>query len=364
MVKEHEIARDAGLPTHRADCPELPFPVRAAVHLDEQLQIDPMPVLRALADEIRSHGGQIIEGVRVRRVSSDRNRQLVHTDNGTLSTESVVLATGTPVLDRGGYFARVHAMRSYAAAFEVDGEIPRQMYLGADEPSVSLRTVPRRDGPGDLLLVGGFGHEVGRARSEQQHVDEMLGWTDRWFPGARRVARWSAQDYESFDQLPYVGRLLPGTERLLVATGFAKWGLSNGVAAALALAGRLLGGHQEWAEPFRPWRNSELFSLPSAARANTQVGVQLFAGYTQLVRPSDPNPAEGHGVVGRHGLRPRGTCTVDGETTSVVPVCTHLLGALRWNDAEHTWDCPLHGSRFDRRGEVLEGPATRPLPTP
>jgi Rieske Fe-S protein len=66
-------------------------------------------------------------------------------------------------------------------------------------------------------------------------------------------------------------------------------------------------------------------------------------------------------MVGHDGVVPRGVCTVDGTTTSVAPLCTHLYGVLRWNDAENSWDCPLHGSRFDHRGNVLEGPATRPL---
>lgn len=359
---EYEACRSVGLDVFRGDCPALPFSVQNAIHLTDQAQIDPMPILRALAEDVTRHGGSIVEGVRVHAVSAFGDSHQIRTDAGTLSAGTVVVATGAPILDRGGFFARLSPHRSYAAAFRVAGPIPGDMYLSADEPTVSLRTAPR---PGraeeTLLLVGGFGHEVGRTKSERAHVDALLEWTRRQFPSAELVTRWSAQDYESVDELPYVGPLLPGAESLQVATGFAKWGMTNGVAAALALAGRILGDPQPWAHSLRPSRYSQFASAASAARINAKVGLQLAAGYTRLVSVVDPHPAEGAGSVGRDGLRPVGACTVDGQTSTVAPVCTHLFGALNWNDAERTWDCPLHGSRFDHQGAVLEGPATRPL---
>ncbi|MDY6811612.1 MAG: FAD-dependent oxidoreductase, partial [Actinomycetota bacterium] len=353
VLAEQAACRTAGLDIAADDCSELPFPVRTGIRLDGQAQIDPMVVARALADDFRDHGGHLYEGVRARGVGHRLSSHVVDTDAGKVHADSVVIATGTPFLDRGGFFARVHAQRSYAAAFTVDGPIPQGMYLGADDPSVSLRTAPR---PGreseQLLLVGGFGHEVGRVGSEQDHVDEMLRWAERTFPTARLVARWSAQDYTSIDELPYVGALLPGMDGVQIATGFAKWGLTNGVAAALAITGRLLGSAPAWSTSLQPWRTSELTSAPTAVSTNLQVAKYMVSGYLALTRSADPAPAEGAGVVGHDGVVPRGVCTVDGTTTSVAPLCTHLYGVLRWNNAENTWDCPLHGSRFDHSGNV------------
>ena len=54
--------------------------------------------------------------------------------------------------------------------------------------------------------------------------------------------------------------------------------------------------------------------------------------------------------------------TADGTLHVVGARCTHLGCVVGWNEAERSWDCPCHGSRFDARdGAVLNGPAARGL---
>jgi glycine/D-amino acid oxidase-like deaminating enzyme len=296
--------------------------------LPDQYQVDPLELLDALAAEAWRHGVTIIEGARVRRVHG-RDPQQVVSDAGTATARTVVIATNMPILDRGGFFARAKPARSYGLAFRTAQQAVDGMYLSADAPSRSLRDAPTADGSGSLLLIGGAGHKTGARTSEAERVEALREWTLSYFPDAVETHAWSAQDYLPHHALPYVGPILPGAHHLLVAGGYSKWGMTNGVAAALALSGRILGGHIEWASAFEPWTTRELSGLPDSARLNAEVGVEMTTGWIRRLTTSDD-----------------------------APVCTHLGGVLRWNDAEDSWDCPLHGSRFEGTGKVLEGPAT------
>lgn len=358
---EFEATRAAGLLTELVDDIDAPFPIHSAVRLREQAQIDPMAMLAALAADVESHGAPIFESTRAQSLHHRDGEVVIGTEHGEVSAANVVVATGTPIFDRGGFFARLTAQRSYLSAWRVPGPVPQEMYISAGRPIRSLRVFPAEDG--DVLLVGGSGHDVGRDGSATAHVQQLLDWTGRWFPGAELLHRWSAQDYHPVGELPYVGPLLPGRDNVLVATGFAKWGLTNGAAAALALAGRLTGKRPPWAGTLSTWRLNEVTSVLAGAKSNAAVARYMTTGWLRLVGAGDHTvPPEGCGRTERHGLRPTAVSTVDGVTTEVSAVCPHLHGIVQWNDAERTWDCPLHGSRFAPDGTVLEGPATEPLP--
>lgn len=354
--------RGAGIDADWVDSfDELPFETRGGVRLADQAQFDPMDVLAALARDLRAHGGVIHEGLRVTGLSVSSPCR-VQTERFTFRSERVVVATGTPIFDRSLFFAKLIPQRSYCIAFEGVDDAPEAMYLAADAPSRSLRTAPRRDGT-TMFLVGGAGHGVGRARSPQHHVDQLRTWTAEHFPSARETHWWSAQDYSAADHLPFVGAMPRGGRKVFVATGFDKWGMTNAVAAALALSSRLLDGDVSWSRPLsrrfiNPW------GLMKAAKANTEVGALMVTGHlgAQLRSSQNEIPPEGHGRVGRgDSVRPTAVSTVGGVTCAVSALCSHLGGVVAWNDAEKSWDCPLHGSRFAPDGTVLEGPATAPL---
>ncbi|WP_332643633.1 FAD-dependent oxidoreductase [Aeromicrobium sp.] len=356
--EEHDAALKLGLDVRWEDALDAPFPVHGATVLPDQAQFDPMDVLSALAEQLRSHGGTIHQNCRVVGVSKLGTPRVELLGGETLQASKVVLATGTPILDRGLYFAKLEPQRSYALAFSHPSP-PQAMYLSAGGSTRSVRDAPGLEG--DFLLVGGSGHTVGRTGSELEHVDELREWTSEHFPDAVETHVWSAQDYESHDGIPYVGKLPRGRGNIYLATGFAKWGMTNGVAAARSISGQILGSQPSWAKVL-----GRRVTRPSGVLhgASINVGVAV-AGTRGLVaaetRTATELPAEGEGTVGRRSLVPTGVSTVGGRTCSVTAVCTHLGGVLSWNDVEQSWDCPLHGSRFSPDGEVLEGPATRPL---
>lgn len=362
ISREEQACRAADLEIQRVDDVGLPVRSYAGIMLRDQVQFDPMDVLDALARDVRSHGGEIVEGVRVTGVKVGEPCA-VSVSRAKIFAENVVLATGIPILDRGLYFAKVVPARSYAQAFRLPEHapsLPQGMYLSVDSPARSVRTAPVGDS--ELLIVGGNGHTVGRARDTASLVSDLDDWTVRHFPGAVRTHAWSAQDYASVNKIPFVGWMPRSRHRVAVATGFNKWGMTNGVAAALGLASDVLGGHMPWARTLR-----RRISLPkdaaTLAAVSGETGAYLARGWARAeMRPlGRVAPTEGVGVVGNRRLKPVAVSTVDGEVCALSAVCSHLGGVVTWNSAERSWDCPLHGSRFDARGRVIEGPATKDL---
>ena len=362
LEAEAAAAAGAGLPVTRDDATELPFPVAGAIRLDGQVQFHATAVLDALLADFLANGGVLHTGCRVQGIGVQERVEL-RTLTTTILADHVVLATGTAVADTGGHFAVLQPQRSYALAARVPGTIPHGMYLSIDGPTRSLRTASPGDGSDDeVLLVGGNGHPVGRARDTRERVQDLDGWTRRWFPGAEVTHRWSAQDYAPAAGLPLVGPLAGTRDRVFVATGYHKWGMTNAVAAALRIVSMMGVGQQpEWASVLD--HASRVTGWPAVARFNAEVGWEATRGWLAAgVKPlGQAAPPEGRGVVGRHGARPAAVSTVGGATRAVSAVCTHLGGLVSWNEAECSWDCPLHGSRFAADGTVLEGPATSDL---
>jgi glycine/D-amino acid oxidase-like deaminating enzyme/nitrite reductase/ring-hydroxylating ferredoxin subunit len=366
VEREAEVAREAGLNVMTDVADDLPFRVHASVRLADQAQFDPLDVLAALAAELRGLGGVIRTGVRMTGARLGRPVQ-VRTSAGEFACERLVIATGTPILDRGLSFAKLRANRSYAAAYRTDAALPQAMYLSVDEPTRSIRTAPDPDvyaeSP-ELLLVGGYGHEVGRHPSPLARAEALDQWTRATWPDASLTHRWSAQDYETPHGVPFVGWLPRGRGRVFLATGYDKWGMTNAVQCGLTLAADLLGELPDWARTLRH-RFTTPVALGVGIGMNAAVAKHYAVGWGRalVTRLPEQAPAEGAGRVGRTGLAPVPTAvsTVDGVTCRVSGVCPHLGAVLAWNDAERTWDCPAHASRYTADGVRLEGPTKRDL---
>ena len=357
--REFTVARQAGLHVDRVATIDVPFPTFGAVVLADQFQVDPMELVSALVAAFSSAGGTLVIGTTVTNVRAGAPCTL-ETTAGEFEASNVVLATGTPFLDRGLYFAKLTANRSYALAFEVPGEVPPGMYLSADTPARSVRTAVVRGRR--LLIVGGNGHAVGRHPSPASLVDDLRDWTREYFPGAVETHAWSAQDYAADNEIPFVGHLPRGRGRISLATGFDKWGMTNGPAAALRIASEILGQETlPWAKVLGR-RMTVPADLGEGIVEGARVARNAAVGWVGAISTAAPDAtAEGSGEVGTLDGEPVAVSTVDGRTCRVSAVCPHLGGIVTWNDQERSWDCPLHGSRFAASGERLEGPATRGL---
>jgi glycine/D-amino acid oxidase-like deaminating enzyme/nitrite reductase/ring-hydroxylating ferredoxin subunit len=355
--REAQAAEQAGLPAWLAETTPLPFDVEAAVRFDNQAEFHAGRYLAALADSLA--GARIFERSHAVEVSSNGDRT-VKTPGGRVTAGHVIVATHYPFLDRSLAFARLTPQRSYAILCRVAGALPEGMFISGDSPTRSVRAVPL-DGE-ERLLVGGEGHKTGTGGDTRVRYQRLEDFARRHWDVRSVDFRWSAQDNVTLDGVPYVGPVTPWDDRVLMATGFGKWGLTGGTAAALILADRVLGHENPWADLFDPSRLSQLAS-PRLVKENAEVGLRFVGDrLTKPGRRSLDDLRAGEGDIVRHeGERLAAFRDEDGTVTAVSPVCTHRGCQVAFNHAERSWDCPCHGSRFAVDGSVLQGPAVHRL---
>ncbi|MDQ3886480.1 MAG: FAD-dependent oxidoreductase [Actinomycetota bacterium] len=355
VEEEAHASHEAGLPTVLTDTVDLPLPVTGAVRLDDQIEFHPVRYAQGLAAAIEGDGSRVFEGTRALALHEGRPSR-VDTPSGTVSADRVVVATHYPLFDRGFYFARLEAERSYCIAARLRGEPSRGLSINAASPKWSVRSY------GDLLILCGQGHPTGARGVGNERYRRLEDFARKHWDVEEITHRWSAQDPSPYDKLPMIGPYTPGSSRLFVVAGFMKWGLSGGTLGAMILSDLLAGRTNPWAARFSPNRLSPR-SAPTFARMNAKVGVDLIGDrFTPAQATSTDEVPPGQARIIRDGAGKTGVYRDEAGALHAVSLrCTHLGCLLRFNGAERSWDCPCHGSRFDVDGAVLEGPAVHPL---
>jgi glycine/D-amino acid oxidase-like deaminating enzyme/nitrite reductase/ring-hydroxylating ferredoxin subunit len=360
VESEYRAARELGLPATLTSETDLPFSVDRALRFDDQAHLHPGRYLAALARAIVEGGGLVFERGRATEVEERAGAAVVRTTEGTVHAGQVVLATLIPFVDDGGFFAKMQPTRAYGVAARLKHEAPAGMHIGVESPTRSTRPWLAGDRRG--LIVVGESHPTGADEATPARYGALERWAREHFDVESFEYRWSAQDYVTVDRIPYVGRS-PRMDRTFVATGFKKWGLTNGTAAARLVADRLAGRDNPWAEAFDATRIGGAATVKELIGANARVGVRFVKdriGRLGAQPASVLEPGEGR-IVEVDGQSVGAYRDASGEVHAVSVTCTHLGCTLHWNAAETSWDCPCHGSRFDADGSVLDGPAIRPL---
>lgn len=277
----------------------LPMPTSGGIRFSRQAQFNPLKFVSAICPDLT-----IYENTPVRELAP-------HTavcDNAKIKAKKIIVATHFPIDNKhGNYFLKMYQHRSYVIALEnalpVDG-----MYVDEDEKGLSFRNY------GDLLLLGGGSHRTGKKGG---NWIELGKFASKYYPSAKIKYRWATQDCMTLDGIPYIGKYSKNTPDMYVATGFNKWGMTSSMVASMLLTDAVCGKKKAYADVFSPSRTI----------LRPQLGLNAVEAVCNLLTPTAPR-------------------------------CPHLGCALKWNSAEHSWDCPCHGSRFDENGKLLNNPAT------
>ena len=361
LEKEYNAYQTLGIPGDLVDA--LPFnqDISKALMMSHQARFHPIKYLTALVNEITQLGGKIYEGTEALKVK-EGEQLLVTTNRGAAVTcDQLVSCTHFPFYDgKGFYFSRMHAERSYLLAIEPERPAPGGMYLSIDEPKRSIRTAEHEGRT--VLLIGGESHPTGEGRDTRFHYRALEEFAAETFGVKNVLYHWSAQDLTTLDKVPYIGPITRKNDRVFIATGFRKWGMTNGTLAAQLNHDYIMGEKSLFHEVFKPARFKADPSIKQFLAQNFDVSAHLVEGKLELVgnRPEALKKGEG-GIIQWRGERAGAYKDEEGRLHVLDTTCTHMGCEVEWNSAEHTWDCPCHGSRFSFDGAVMEGPAKQPL---
>jgi len=335
IIDEVHAARSLGLPaSFESDLP-LPFKTFGSVRFNRQAQFHPRKYLCALAKEIEGNGCYIFEKTRALGIEG-AGPVIVKTDRGNITAENIIQATHFPILDKpGDLFKKLNQSMSYVLGAFIEEPFSDGMFINAENPSRSLRSQPTEKG--EMVLVVGDGHRTGQGNPTYEHYRHLEDWVKSIYKVRSIDYHWLAEDVMSEDSVPLIGRQTPDSEHLYLATGFNKWGMTAGTAAAMILTDMIIGKDNPWTEVYDPSRSGQV----------SQFYMEDISG----IEPGQGNIIEkGKEKVGVY-LDPQGVLY------TLNPACRHMGCTVSWNDAEKTWDCPCHGSRYNSTGDVIHSPS-------
>ena len=329
-----------------------------------QAQFHPLKYLTAIARAIIRDGGRIYTETHVARIEGGESARIETQDGLTVTADAVVVATNTPVNALLAIHTKQAAYRTFVIGATVPaGSISTGLYWDTANPYHYVRLSRSLSVESDVLIVGGEDHKTGQADDAEARYVRLEKWARARFPMMTDIAfRWSGQIMEPVDGLAFIGRNPMDTPNVYIATGDSGNGMTHGTIAGMVLTDLIHGRENAWSTLYEPSRKT-LSALNTFAKETLNMVAQYADWFTPGDIKEDAFIPAGSGAVVRRGLKKIAVyCDEAGRVHERSAVCPHLEGIVAWNHSEQTWDCPCHGSRFDRFGKVLNGPAITDLP--
>ncbi|MFB1080399.1 FAD-dependent oxidoreductase [Jeotgalibacillus sp. JSM ZJ347] len=344
---------------------EMPYDIGAAavLKMSNQFQFHPVKYLKAILSEFLKLGGKVYEKTKLLEADEHSDGVEAKTEDGyTIKAKKLIAATHFPFVDfKGLYFSRLKPERSYTSAAVVNESFAEGMYISAENPTKSIRTTPYKNGK-KLLIIGGEGHKTGQNDIEGSRYQRLESFAKAKFGVTDFKYRWSSQDLYTVSGIPYAGLVTGHHDHIYIATGFRKWGMSGGTAAAHIIKDLITHKHNRFQELFNPSSHDVSSSIGTFVSENANVGAELVKGKLKSPDKTEENILRGEGGIIKDNSGKTGAYRdEEGKLHKVDITCTHMGCECAWNQDERSWDCPCHGSRFSFDGAVLEGPAVTPL---
>ncbi len=362
IKKEYEVCKNLNIPCkYMNNIKDVPLNIKSALCFENQGQFNPKKYVDALAKINYKLGVKIYEHTPVVDVNIDEECMVKCANDHIIKAKQLILTSCNAWYDGLRlFFAKEEASRSYLLCGKVKNKILEGNYINVENPTRTFAT--HKDDKGiDLLIAGGQDHKTGKCSNECDNFKAIERFAKEIFNIDEILETWSTQDYVSVDDIPFMGRISDGKNNVYIITGTSKWGLTNSSAGAILIKDLITKNHSKYEDLYNPSRLKSYINMKFLEH-NMEVAVDYIKGKFISGSTELPKKEEGK-TISLHGKRYGAYRDKDNHLYIVDITCTHLGCELSFNSGEKTWDCPCHGSRFDYKGNILNGPALRPLKT-
>lgn len=354
LQREYEAAKAAGIDAELIEKADFPPGNRGLLGYRDQYVFHSVRYVNALAEAAVKYGAEIYCGTKAIKLDND-DIKVVHCENGIdIKAKHVVMATQYPFYDGPNlFYTRLYPKRTYGIAVRTKRDWPDGSYINVGKPSRSIRT--HIENGKRILITVGDSHDTGRGYEDMsQHYNNLMQFAEQLAGVEEVLAMWSAQDYDTPDELPYIGRISDNSN-IYVAAGFRKWGLSNGTLSGMMIADLIADGNCNYESLYSRTRSDFLSSPGKAIVGAVNPVIELIKSKFEGTEGIEGlQPGEGR-VIRFKGEKAGIYRDVNDDVTILDITCTHMGTELNFNTAEKTWDCPAHGGRFNTDGKLLEG---------
>lgn len=358
--REYETAVDIGIDAYFSESEHFPPNNKCLLGYRNQAVIHAVRYVDGLAKAAVKNGAKLYCGTKAVKVEDGDIIKVTCQNGVVIRTKHLVMATQYPIYDgMGFYFTRLFAKRSYGIAVDAETDWPDGSYINLGTPTRSIRTHVE-DGK-RILIVVGEGHHTARGEDNMAlHYDNLVKFANTLAGVKKVLAYWSAQDYKTPDEIPYIGKI-SSKSSIFIASGYGKWGISTGTLSGMIISEIIAHGGSRYEDLFSPER-ADITSKPGDFLSENLgiVGELIKSKVEKCEGLENMKPGEGR-VIRYNGKKAGLYVDEDGNAIIVDITCTHMTTELNFNSAERTWDCPAHGGRFAVDGRLLEGPPKNPL---
>ena len=357
---EYEVCRELKIPCDYYDkINQIPLDVKAALCFKNQIQFNPKKYVDALAKINKNLGVDIYENTSVMDLKVGEECIIKCKKGYSIRCKNLIIASSSAWYDGLSlYFSKDEASRSYLICAKLKEKILSGNYINVEKPTRTFRNYEDENGE-NYLIIGGEDHKTGKCNNEEKTYETIEKYARDNFKIGEIISKWSAQDYVSFDNIPYIGRINSKQNNVYIVTGTSKWGLSNGSVGGIIIKDLICKNSSKYEELYNPTRAKSYLNTKFLG-FNLEVAYDYIKGKLNAGDSELPQKDEGK-IVNIDGERYGVYRDKEGHLYIVDITCTHLGCELRFNSEAKSWDCPCHGSRFNHKGEILNGPALKPL---